>query len=204
MDLKSTYNRIAEDWHRGHQQDDWWVAGTDAFASCLKRDATVLDVGCGAGLKANYLMNKGLAVTGIDFSEKMIALAKRDVPRGSFYVQDMYAIGGIPETFDGVFAQAVLLHVPKNKIVGVITSLAAKVNPGGYLYVGVKEKRPYEKEEEVVVENDYGYPYERFFSYYTLPEMKSYFQNAGLEICYESANPSGKRTWIQVVGRKPA
>jgi hypothetical protein len=29
MDLKSTYNKIAEDWHKNHQQDDWWVEGID-------------------------------------------------------------------------------------------------------------------------------------------------------------------------------
>jgi 2-polyprenyl-3-methyl-5-hydroxy-6-metoxy-1,4-benzoquinol methylase len=204
MSLKSTYNRIAEEWHRDHHDDDWWVKGTDTFASLLKPGATILDVGCGAGVKSKYLIEKGFRITGIDFSEKMIEIAKQNVPDGTFSVKDIYALTELSSTFDGVFAQAVLLHIPKKNILAVMKSLADKVNLDGYVYVAVKEKRQEEKEEEIITENDYGYNYERFFSYFTLEEMKFYFQTAGLEIVYENATLNGKRTWIQVVGRKLA
>jgi 2-polyprenyl-3-methyl-5-hydroxy-6-metoxy-1,4-benzoquinol methylase len=202
MNLKSTYDRIAEDWHRDHLKDDWWIEGTDAFASFLKPGATILDVGCGAGLKSHYLMQKGFKVTGIDFSEKMIELAKREVPAGTFYVMDMNDMNHLPGTFDAVFAQAVLLHVPKEKIRGVVRSLAEKINDGGYLYVAVKRQRENEPDESILVENDYGYAYERFFSYFTMVEMESYLKNLGLEICYENNDANGKKTWIQIIGKK--
>ena len=44
-----------------------------------------------------------------------------------------------------------------------------KLNPNGVLYLAVKEKR--KVEEEIATENDYGYEYERFFSYFTLDEI---------------------------------
>jgi len=182
MNLKEAYNRIAEDWYRDHHQDDWWIEGTDKFISLLKPGANILDVGCGAGVKSNYLIQKGLPVTGIDLSEKMIELAKKHVPNGIFYVQDLYQLANLEKTFDGVFAQAVLLHIPKNRISEVMKLLAAKIKPGGYLYVAVKERRPSEPEEEIVKENDYGYPYERFFSYFTKEEMEKKFQELNLQI----------------------
>ncbi len=202
MDLKETYDRIAEDWFKDHQEDTWWVDGTDAFISFLKPKSLVLDVGCGAGTKSTYLLDKGLEVVGIDFSEKMIEIAKREVPLATFKVMDIKDMGELQESFDGILAQAVLLHIPKAEVVGVINGLKNKLKDGGYLYIAVKERRPESKEEEVKVEDDYGYRYERFFSYFTLPEIQKHLSDTGMNICYENVARSGKTEWIQVIARK--
>ena len=202
MDLKETYNRIAEDWYKDHHGDDWWVKGTDKFISLLKPHATVLDVGCGAGVKSKYLLDRGLKVIGVDFSDKMIEIAKREVPKGEFYVKDIYDLKDFNKTFDGVFAQAVLLHIPKARIGEAMDNLASRLNEGGYLYVAVKQSRPGEKDEKIEMENDYGYSYERFFSYFTLDEIKGLFEAAGLAVQYENVALYGRTNWIQVIGVK--
>ena len=86
MNLKDTYNTIAEEWDRQHQSDDWWVAGTDKFVSFLKPGNFVLDVGCGVGTKSKYLSEKGLRVVGIDFAEKFVEIAREKVPETKFLV----------------------------------------------------------------------------------------------------------------------
>ncbi|TSC61703.1 MAG: methyltransferase family protein, partial [Parcubacteria group bacterium Gr01-1014_106] len=138
ISLKETYNRIGEEWHRDHQKDDWWVEGTDRFVSLLRPNALVLDVGCGGGTKSKYLMQKGLRVVGIDFSEKMVEIAQREVPTGTFHVCDLRDIGTLEHQFDGIFAQAVLLHVPKIEIPQTLTGMVGKLASGGYLYIAVK------------------------------------------------------------------
>lgn len=165
MDLKSTYNLIAEDWDRDHLQDDWWIAGTNTFMSFLRPGVHILDAGCAGGIKAEALI-------------------------------------GIKEVFDAVFLQAVLLHFPKKDAPTIIRSLAAKIKPGGYFYIAVKEIRPGGKEEEVVHEEDYGYDYARFFSYYSVDEIEKYLADANFEVVYASVLPAGKTNWIQVIGRK--
>ena len=115
MNLKETYNKIAEDWHKGHKQDAWWVGGVDKFISFLRSGSLVLDVGCGTGLKSKYLINRGLKVVGIDFSEKMIETAKREVPEGEFWVMDMEEAAKLEGNFNGIFLQAALLHIKKAK-----------------------------------------------------------------------------------------
>lgn len=202
MDLKSTYNRIAEDWFKDHHGDTWWVEGTDKFVSFLKPGALVLDVGCGAGVKSRYLLGKGLKVVGVDFSEKMVEIARREVPDATFRAADIKNLSVLAESFDGILAQAVLLHIPKAEAGAVVKGLRDKLEDGGYLYIAVKQKREGWKEEEILKEYDYGYEYERFFSYFTLPEIQKYVSNAGLEMCYENVALSGHTNWIQVICRK--
>ncbi len=202
MNLKDTYNTIAEDWFKDHHDDAWWVEGTDQFISLLKKGDVVLDVGCGAGVKSKYLSEKEFKVVGIDFSDKMVKIARREVGSAVFYVADVKDLSSIPETFDGIFAQAVLLHIPKAEVMTTIAGLKNKLKDGGYLYIAVKEKRPEGKEEEVRRENDYGYRYERFFSYFVLPELKEYLAELRMKMCYENISRVGDTNWIQVICQK--
>ena len=204
MNLKETYNRIAEDWHRDHSHDDWWVEGTDIFIKELPLGAHILDVGCGSGVKSKYLINHGFKVIGIDISDKLLEIAKREVPKGEFREFSMYDLDAMTETFDGVFAQASLLHIPKKDAGGVVKKMANRLVPGGALYIAVKEIRENQPEEETVKENDYGYEYERFWSYFTMTELEQYLTDAGLKIISKlrNPNPSGKTIWIQIIGQK--
>jgi SAM-dependent methyltransferase len=201
MDLKATYDRIAKDWDSDHTHDKWWKEGLEKFATFLRPGAEVLDVGCGSGVKSEILKGKGMKVTGIDFSERMLDIARRRVPDEEFLMVDLYDLSGFEKKFDALFAQAVLLHFPLKDVSVIIRSLKEKLNSGGYFYAAVKERRPGEKEEEVVKEDDYGYEYERFFSYFTAKELKKYFTDEGFEIVYESSISSGRRNWLQIIGK---
>ncbi len=202
MNLKDTYNKIATDWANDHHGDTWWIEGVDKFLSLLPPGGRVLDVGCGAGVKTAYLLEQGYEAVGIDFSEKMIELAQERVPTGNFFVKDIKKPLAFTDKFDGIFAQAVLLHIPKKEVLSVLENLVSNLKPGGSLYIAVKAIRADGPEEEVVKENDYGYEYERFFSYYSLSEMKEYLKQLGFEVVFEHASTaSNGRGWIQLVGK---
>lgn len=205
MDLKTTYNKIAHDFMVDHQNDTWWIEGTDKFLSYLSPGASILDVGCGPGHQAKYLIERGFKVTGIDLSENMIKLAQKACPTGHFLVKNIKNSLGFDLPFDGVYAKASLLHIPKNEIANVLINITEPLASGGYLYVEVKEKRPEESSEMMVKENDYGYEYKRFFSFFTLDEVKKYVEQIGLCVEHESSTKSlsGKTTWLQVVAKKP-
>ena len=202
MDLKSTYNKIAKDWMKDHHGDTWWIEGTDKYLSFFTPSASLLAVFFCAREKSKYLVKKGFNVTGIDFSDEMIKLAKEQVPTGRFFVKDIKQPLEFENLFDGVFAQAVLLHIPKNEIVDVLKNITEPLKSGGYFYVAVKEIRPGNEDEEIVKKNDYGYEYERFFSYFSLDELKDYIKKVDLQVIYENITSSGKTNWIQVVAKK--
>ncbi len=204
--LKDTYNKIAEEWHQDHQGDDWWQEGTDTFVSYLPPGANVLDVGCGGGTKSKYLASKGLDVLGLDFSENMVNIAAREVPEAKFQVLDIYDIDALHESFDGIFMQAVLLHIPKEDVRNILYKALQRLNLHGYLYIAVKEKMEGEVDEEIKQENDYGYEYERFFSYFSIDELRQLFDKLGLEVVHEDVKPPSrtqrKSNWLQIIGKK--
>ncbi len=201
-ELKNTYNKIANDWHEDHKEDMWWREGVDHLISLLPPHASILDVGCGAGHKSKYFSDRRLQVTGVDFSEGMIAVASKQVPTAHFQVLDMYKLDSLSETFDCVFAQASLLHIPKRDIPLVLGKLLQRLKPDGLLYVAVKEVREGDPEEKIEIENDYGYEYQRFFSYFTKDEVHTALQVAGLEIVKSEVIQPGKTRWVQAIARK--
>jgi trans-aconitate methyltransferase len=201
-DVKATYNAIAEQWSQDHSKDVWWHKGADAFASMLKPGAKVLDMGCGVGWATNYLAGHGLNVQGLDFSDGMIAIAKRQFPALQFGIQDIYEADKIAERFDAIYLQAVLLHIPKNRVQEVLAKLASLLNPGGLLYIAVKEASPTQPDEVVKTEVFQGKEYQRPFSNFSIPELIHLLQDAGLHTIWDRTEPGRTSNWIQVVGAK--
>jgi len=202
VDLKSTYNKIAKDWAKDHSKDTWWIDGTDKFLSLLEPKASILDVGCGSGYKSKYMDEKGFNITGIDFSKEMIRLAKKKAPSAKFFTRDINKPLRFGNSFDGIFAHAVLLHIPKKEVTAVLKNIIGLLKTGGFFNVAVKEIWPDQKEEEILKENDYGYDYERYFTYFTSDELKKYIRDAGLEVVAADIKTSGKTNWIQIIARK--
>src|SRR3989344_2279384 len=172
MNLKNTYNKIGDDWFKDHKPDAWRHQGTDIFISFLKSGA------------------------------KMLEIAKREAPLGKFLVMDMRDIGSLAEQFDGVYGKASLLHFPKKDIPEIIGGLVKTLKNGGFLYVAVKETKPGQKDEQVITENDYGHEYQRFFSFFSLPEMEKYFTDSGIKVRSKRVFQSGSTSWIEVIGQK--
>lgn len=202
MDLKDTYDRIAADWHRDHSTDDWWVGGLEKFSEALPIGATVLDAGCAGGVKSKVLAEKGFRVIGIDFAPKFIEIAKKEVPGVTFRVLDIKDVSSMEEMFDGIFLQAVLLHFPKKEVLGILCGLLERLKPGGVIHISVKESREGQAEEEVQTEDDYGYEYQRFFSFFSQQELEDILKELGSDMIFSDVIQSGKTRWVQIIARK--
>lgn len=201
--LRETYNKIAKNWDKDHEKDTWWIEGADNFLALLPKDAHILDISCAGGPKTNYMKKKGFQVEGIDFSESMIESAKKRFPDINFNVLDVYDLEKLNKTYDGIFSQAVILHIPKKRVMKVLEKMKSKLNKNGLLYIAVKEIRDNGIEEEIKKEDDYGFEYERFFSYFSLDELRDYFKKLGLEIISEKIVDSGpgRSKWINIIGK---
>ncbi|MGH9918111.1 MAG: glycosyltransferase [Nitrososphaerales archaeon] len=78
------------------------------------RRQSVLDVGCGTGTADRFLKHKVQHLCGVDVSEEMLAIARRDVPEALYKWYDGDKLPFEDNTFDVVLASCVLHHVPRS------------------------------------------------------------------------------------------
>jgi hypothetical protein len=134
----------------------------------------------------------------------LLEIARQAAPASEFRLLDLRDIRTLSEEFEGVFAQASLLHIPKAEAFSVIDGMVSRLVPRGVLYIAVKAQRPGHPEEETVTESDYGYAYDRFFSYYTLDEVRAHLDRLGLSLIHAAVSAAPlKGDWLQIIVRKP-
>lgn len=104
---------------------------------CPLRDQTVLDVGCGGGLLSEGMSEKGALVTGIDLSERALAVARlhllesgRNVAYRKISAEEL--AGEQSQFYDVVTCLEMLEHVPNPA--STISACAALLKPGGHAF----------------------------------------------------------------------
>ena len=107
------------------------------FLKQLPAGGTILDAGCGSGRDTKALLKHGYKVTAIDASSKMVEAATRLIgyPAKLMYFQQMT----FDQEFDGVWACASLLHVPRMQIDEVLNRIKRAMRSGGVCYMSFKE-----------------------------------------------------------------
>ena len=84
-DTRALWNRVADDWRIqvGDDGDGNRMLNSDPVLWEFAGDVSglaVLDAGCGTGYLSRKLHDRGARVTGMDFSERMIEIARADHP----------------------------------------------------------------------------------------------------------------------------
>ena len=98
--VRKGYDEIAEEYHVDRYRFDNGKELKE-FVALLPKNAEVLDVGCGAGVPvAEFLVESGFEVTGIDFSENMLKLARKNVPKAVFIKKDTNKLDFAENSFD--------------------------------------------------------------------------------------------------------
>src|SRR5580692_4181220 len=86
----------------------------DSLSHFFPRTGTLLDLGCGGGEPVTgYFARKGFQVTGVDISEQMIEIARRQVPQGIFIQGDMTECQFNEASFDLIVSTFAIIHIPQ-------------------------------------------------------------------------------------------
>lgn len=135
----------------------------------------VLDLGCGPGNNARLLLAKHPAtlLTGIDFSEEMVHLARKHVPDGVFSVGNIcdFRAG---EMIDAVLASFCIVHITPKQTKRLIAEISRSLEVGGYLYLSFMEGQG-AGYETTSYSNQ-----EIFFQYYNRDDMTALLQSENL------------------------
>jgi SAM-dependent methyltransferase len=191
------YNERAEEFWQGTRDHDVsqniaallrHIEGTPPF--------TILDVGCGPGRDLKAFTDLGHTAIGLEGAHRLAAMA-RACSGCEVWEQNLLALELPAERFDGIFANAVLFHVPGAELPRVLRALHAALKPGGVLF----SSNPRGEGQE-------GWNGRRYGAYHDLLAWRAHMTAAGfaeLEHYYRPAGlPREQQAWLASVWRKRA
>ncbi|EPY2273637.1 class I SAM-dependent methyltransferase [Clostridium sporogenes] len=131
MEQKAYWNDVA------HKKEFTTPFHFKEFAKYVRKDARILDVGCGYGRTLEQLYQNGYKnLIGIDFSEKMIQRGKKQYPYLDLRVKLQDSIELKSESCDAVILFAVLTCIINNQEqLKLLKDIERVLKPGGILYI---------------------------------------------------------------------
>ena len=136
----ATYEANATAWDSQRPKMLFEKPWLDRFVRRLPENGEILDVGCGAGVPiAQYLIDLGFAVTGIDASPKMIELSRRRFPQHQWRVMDMRALS-LGRSFDGIISWDGFFHLDPDEQRDALRIFCRHLRPGGALLLTVGDE----------------------------------------------------------------
>jgi SAM-dependent methyltransferase len=153
----------------------------------------ILDFGCGPGRDLATFQRMGHRATGLDGTAAFVEMAR--AATGATVLHQNFLNLDLPSgQFDGIFANAVLFHVPSSQLPKVLSQLREALKTGGVLFCS----NPHGHNEE-------GWNGDRYGAYHDLPTWSRYLEAAGfapLEHYYRPAGePRERQPWLATVWR---
>ena len=172
------YNSIAEDYAKTFdpKQSEEDLKFLNIFLSHLKLGNKILDIGCGTGFSSKYFTGKGMLTEGIDLSEGMIAIAKRNYPSLSFQIADLRDF--IPEEHvDAVWAGYSLFHFEKEYLEETFNLIKSYLKPAGIFGLVIQEGYG-----EIEMDEPFMPDKKIYIHLYTVEEMTEILNKYGFEV----------------------
>ena len=108
----------------------------DKFLEEQNPDAYILDFGCGAGRDTKYFLSRGYQIDAIDGSEQLCRIASKYT--GIKVRQMLFQELDEKEKYDGIWACASILHLPKKQLREVLENMYVALKPEGWIYTSFK------------------------------------------------------------------
>ena len=143
----------------------------EKFLAYLPHGAKVLDAGCGSGRDSLFFMRQGYRVTMLDASAAMCRCAEKLT--GQKALHKTFAEINFDKQFDGIWANASLLHVPEQELEKVLKILHRALKEDGVLYASWKYGEAERRDGE------------RFYCDMTEEKLKKLLRRTGCFVCKE-------------------
>jgi 2-polyprenyl-3-methyl-5-hydroxy-6-metoxy-1,4-benzoquinol methylase len=148
----------------------------------------VLDLAAGAGRDALWMQSQGLKPLCVDLSAAMVSICRA---KGLEALQmDMEDIDLPNGSFDGVWAYAALLHIPKHRVDNVVARVSELLKPSGVFFVGMLAGQG----EEMMGK--------RLFALYQDEEIEELLARYFQIISFKKITTSTGKTWLNYLCKK--
>lgn len=158
----------------------------------LLRGGDVLELGSGPGWDADHLEKQGVRVTRSDAAPEFVDRLREAGHDALLLDLRKDDLGG---PYDGILADAVLLHLSREQFEAVLRRCRTAVRPGGILGVTLKEGHGSGWTEEKI-----GLP--RYFTYWQEDPLRVVLARTGWEVLALKKVPGRTASWLQVIARR--
>jgi SAM-dependent methyltransferase len=110
----------------------------EKFLKHISSESEILDAGCGTGRDAKHFKSLGYEVTAFDPSVEMVRISTEVIGQPTLQMRFQDVGYDFESKFDGIWANASLLHVPYREMKEVLALLYLSLKPGGILYASFK------------------------------------------------------------------
>jgi SAM-dependent methyltransferase len=170
----------------------------EQLATRLVTGASVLELGCGAGVPITVHLADRFDVVGVDLSETQLSLARERLPDTTFVPADMTTF--TPDRrFDAVVAAYSITHVPRSAHSELFAQIASWLEPGGFFLASLGAAGCPDTVEEWL-----GVP--MFFSSFDADENRRLLVRAGFDLLIDDVvtmrEPEGPATFLWVLCRR--
>jgi len=166
-----------------------------AFLGALPKgkQLDILDFGCGPGRDLNVFKQMGHRPTGLDGSKEFCKMTQK-LSKFPILHQKFLHLELEDNSFDGVFANASLFHVPSLELSRVLKEIHSALRKGGILF----SSNPRGSTE--------GWQGQRYGHYMEFEESEIYLKKNGFKILDHYYRPSGKpkelQPWLAIVSQR--
>jgi SAM-dependent methyltransferase len=180
------YEQDARAWAGREREAGERSARHGRFASLLRAGARVLDLGCGPGSDSDGLAARGMDVVGLDLTRAMLEIAASRVPCGLIQA-DGRCLPLRSATFDGVWASASLLHLPKSQVGLALAEVRRVLRWGGAFYSAMKAGNA----DGLMITRPDVVRSERHFAHYAASDWSGRVEAAGFAIDSQAIEDEG-------------
>jgi SAM-dependent methyltransferase len=189
------YQQRAEEFREGTRDHDV-SQNIAALLGHIQAEAPyrILDFGCGPGRDLRTFSALGHTAIGLDGCPRFVEMARAD-SGCEVWLQDFLALDLPPAQFDGIFANAVLFHIPSQALPRVLGQLHAALKPSGVLLSSNPRG-----------DNQEGWNGDRYGAYYDLGNWRVLLATAGFVELQHYYRPPGlpraQQPWLASVWRR--
>ncbi|MDQ0582723.1 class I SAM-dependent DNA methyltransferase [Streptomyces rishiriensis] len=149
---RTFYDAIAEDYAERFRDElvarPLERAVLTAYAELVGPGGRVADLGCGPGRSTGFLASRGLDIRGLDLSESMLAIARRENPEIRFEQGSMLELDFADGSLAGVVSFYSSIHTPVAELPALFAGFHRVLVPGGHLLLAFQvgdEPRHYDR-----------------------------------------------------------
>lgn len=167
----------------------YWRIEMEHFHRLLP-SGRIIEIGSGGGQHAQELISLGYDYIGTDASAGMVEVARKRLKGVQFYQQVAENLDfPVENKFDGFWAAAVLLHIPKSQIDTTLSSIKSVVRQGGVGFISLLDGEGERLKEELW---DDDTRHQRFFAYWSRDGFSETLDHNGYKILDYNFYPDSK------------